>query len=77
MEKTQTQLDKCMELAHFDQINELNGRMGEGKKWSDVKNADFTTKWEFWNDKYMTWHCEHGKMMALVRMTKRNMLHLN
>lgn len=55
-----------MKLAHFDQINELNERVGD-KKWSDVKNADFTTKWEFWNDKYTTWECEHGKMVALVR----------
>jgi len=63
----QSMLDKCMELAHFDHINELNEHVGD-KKWTDVKNADFTTKWDFWNDKYMTWECEQGKMMALKNM---------
>jgi len=63
----QSMLDKCMELAHFDHINELNEHVGD-KKWTDVKNADFTTKWDFWNEKYMTWECEQGKMMALKNM---------
>lgn len=58
-----------MNLAHFEHINELNEHIGD-KKWTDVKNSDLTTKLEFWNDKYMTWDCEQGKMMALVRMSK-------
>ncbi|XP_031636423.1 uncharacterized protein LOC116349225 [Contarinia nasturtii] len=60
----QSMLDKCLKLANFDKVNELNDRVGD-KKWKDVKDTDFTTKWEFWNDKYITWSCEHGKMMAL------------
>lgn len=62
-----------MKLAHFEQINELNEHVGN-KKWADVKNDNFTTKWDFWNDKYMTWDCEKGKMMALVCMKKKNQL---
>lgn len=59
-----------MKLSNFGKINELTEHIGD-KKWTDVKNADFTTKWEFWNDKYMTWECEQGKMMALVRTKKK------
>lgn len=43
----------------------MSDKVGD-KKWSDIKDADFSTRWAFWNDKYMTWDCEEDKMKAMV-----------
>lgn len=69
-------------MANSDKINELNELVGE-KKWSEVKDKDISEKLDFWNEKYMMWTCEEGKMKAIVcqkntlLITKEKITYLN
>lgn len=46
-----------------------------GPKWVDVKELDFNSKLQFWQDKYQTWSCEKGKMKSMVSKSTRNSIY--